>query len=189
MENVQSSEQLNRFQPSDLSGSCLEHPAFERNSNPVIYDLSGAREYILRPVEATDIYEVASMEFLQKKRDYVTLVKNNDGEVMYRIEGDETLAIQCQACQKNFTTKQSLERHHSRFPLCKSWKGGNEPFLQQSVYIWSRDKIDQALSKGNFRTCRFCEKEFSTIGNFHKHFESATVCNRLGMEAVKKAFL
>jgi hypothetical protein len=135
-----------------------------------------------------DIYDVAAMNFLKKQRDYLTVVKDENGEVIYRIEGNETLAIQCQACQKNFTTKQSLERHLERFPLCKGWKGANEPLIQQSVYIWSRDKIDQALSKGNFRTCRFCEKEFSTIGNFHKHFESATVCNRLGMQEIKKVF-
>jgi len=156
--------------------------------NPVIYDVSGTREYILRDEKAKDIHEVISMEFLQKPRDYLTLVKDEKGKVLYRIEGDETLAFQCQACRKNFTTKQSLERHHYRFPLCRNWKGGDEPVLEQSVYSWSLDKIEQALTKGNCRTCRFCEKEFSTLGNFHKHFESATVCNRLGMSEIKKVF-
>jgi hypothetical protein len=156
--------------------------------NPVMYDLSGAREHILRPENAKDIHEVISMDFLKKTRDYVTLVKDEKGEVIYRIEGDETLAYQCQACQKNFTTKQSLERHHYRFPLCRNWKGGDEPVVEQSVYSWANDKISEALSKGSCRTCRFCEKEFSTLGNFHKHFESAKVCNRLGMTEIKKVF-
>ncbi len=181
MNDLQPSEQASRLSPENYS-------AFEREPNPVIYDLSGARQYILRDETAKDIYEVASMDFLQKRRDYVTLVKDEKGKVMYRIEGDETLAIQCEACLKNFTTKQSLERHLYRFPLCKGWKGGDTPVLEQSVYNWSLDKIEQALSKGNCRTCRFCEKEFSSVGNFHKHFESATVCNRLGMESIKKSF-
>ncbi len=181
MNDLQASEQASRLQPEHYS-------AFEYNLNPVIYDVSGAKQYILRDETAKDIYEVPAMDFLQTSRDYVTLVKDEKGKVMYRIEGNETLAIQCEACLKNFTTKQSLERHLYRFPLCRNWKGGDAPVLEQSVYSWSLDKIEQALSKGNCRTCRFCEKEFSSIGNFHKHFESAIVCNRLGMQEVKKAF-
>ncbi len=182
MNDLQASEQASRLQPEPYA-------AFERNPNPVIYDLSGARAYILRDEKAKDMNEVVSMDFLKTRRDYVTLVKDDEGNVLYRIEGDETLTFQCQACQKNFTTKQSLERHHYRFPLCKNWKGGHEAVLEQSVYSWAKDKISDALTKNNTcKTCRFCKKEFSTIGNFHKHFESATVCNRLGREQIKKVF-
>jgi hypothetical protein len=182
MNDLQASEQASRLQPEPYT-------AFERNPNPVIYDLSGARAYILRDEKAKDMNDVVSMDFLKTRRDYVTLVKDDEGNVLYRIEGDETLAFQCQACQKNFTTKQSLERHHYRFPLCKNWKEESEPVLSESVYMWAQKKIDGALSiVDNYKTCRFCEKEFSSVGNFHKHFESATVCNRLGMREIKKTF-
>lgn len=181
MNDLQASEQASRLTPET-------YLAFQPDPNPVLYDLSGARAYMLRPETARDIHEVVSMNFLQTPRDYTTLVKDEKGAIVYRIEGDQTLAYQCQACHKNFTTKQSLERHHGRFPLCKNWKATEEPAFEHSVYTWARNTIEAALSKGNSTTCRFCEKEFSSLGNFHKHFESATVCNRLGLRELKKVF-
>lgn len=189
MNGLQASQQACRLQGADLSGNDSSFLAFERNAISFLYDLSGVKGRIIETQTVSHIGEVVSMDFLQKPRDYVTLVQDDKGKVLYRIEGNEALAFQCEACLKNFTTKQSLERHHYRFPLCKNWKGGDEPVVEQSVYHWARDKIEEALSKGNCRTCRFCEKEFSTLGNFHKHFESSVVCNRLGMEEVKKAFV
>ncbi len=182
MEDVEASEQANRWEGSDLS-------AFPTQPNPVIYDLSGAREYILRPETAKDISDVVSMEFLQKPRDYVTLVKDAKGKVLYKIEGNEALAFQCDACLKNFTTKQSLERHKDRFPLCKAWIGTTDAVLSESVYTWALKKVDEAISEeNNPKMCRFCKKEFSNVGNFHKHFESSIICNRLGLKEIRKTF-
>ncbi len=183
MNDLLASEQASRLSPENYS-------AFELNPNPVIYDVSGARQYILRDETAKDIYEVASMDFLQKPRDYVTLVKDEKGKVLYRIEGNEALAFQCDACLKNFTTKQSLERHKDRFPLCKAWVGGGQDdLISESVYTWALKKVDEALSKeNNDKMCRFCEVEFASVGNFHKHFKTSILCNRLGLKEIRKTF-
>ncbi len=128
-----------------------------------------------------------SFAFEQKSKMFIydiSGVKKED-----RIEGDEALAYQCNACLKNFTTKQSLERHHERFPLCRFWEKNDEPMLKESVYNWALDKIEEALcTKENPKKCKFCEVEFASVGNFHKHFKTSVVCNRLGMREIKKGF-
>jgi hypothetical protein len=146
MNTLEASEQISRYEGSEFL-------AFEPNSTPVLYDMSGI---------VLDVQK----------------------------ETSETIVWPCEACTKNFATKQSLERHKERFPLCKNWQKGEEPVLSESVYNWAKCKITLALVKDsqNDKTCRFCDKEFSSIGNFHKHFESSNVCNRLGMRAIKKAF-
>jgi len=189
MDSLQASQQATRWEGHDVSGTTLETLAFESSPNLVLYDLSGARAYILRDETANDIYEVVAMDFLQKPRDYITLVKDEKGEVIYRIEGDQSLTIQCEACQKNFTTKQSLERHKDRFPLCKAWVKRDEVLITDSVYTWANDLIEKALTQEtNSKQCKFCQVEFASIGNFHKHFKTSVVCNRLGMREIKKAF-
>lgn len=121
--------------------------------------------------------------------------QKNCKTVIYDVSGavQKTLetVILCEACEKTFASKQSLERHKERFPLCKSWvqDAKSEPFLTESVYIWAQGKIDEALTeKDCCKKCKFCKVEFATLGNFHKHFKSSTVCNRLGMREIKRVF-
>ena len=189
MESVEASQQATQWEGHTVSGTPLENLAFQLDPNPVLYDLSGARAYTLRDETAKDIYEVVAMDFLQKPRDYVTLVKDEKGDVAYRIEGNETLTIQCEACHKNFTTKQSLERHKDRFPLCKAWVKGDDLLVTDSVYTWAHEILDSALShETNPKQCKFCHVQFASVGNLHKHFKTSLVCTRLGMRDVKKAF-
>lgn len=158
METILSSQQSTRWEGHELSGNSLDSLAFEQNYRTLIYDISGA---LLHTAEGNDII----------------------------LKKEEMIVWPCDACQKNFASKQSLERHLNRFPLCKLWIKDDEHILTESVYIWAQGKIDEALShEDNCKKCRFCQIEFVSIGNFHKHFKSSTVCNSLGMREVKKAF-
>ncbi len=128
-----------------------------------------------------------SMEFLAFESNYNAVIYDISG--VLDKEKNEVIVWPCEACQKNFTTKQSLERHKDRFPLCKVWENGNEATLSESVYIWAQNKIDASLGdEKNYKKCRFCKIEFSSVGNFHKHFKSSVVCNKLGVREIKKAF-
>lgn len=136
------------------------------------------------------------LEFLKTPRTYTTLIQDEKGELLHKIEPHEIVRPigsmifwKCDACQVEFSTKQSLERHKDRHPLCKAWKEGDEPILNESVYTWANEKIDEALShETNSKQCKFCEVEFASVGNFHKHFKTSTVCNRLGIREIKKVF-
>ena len=113
--------------------------------------------------------------------------------LLYDISGtvisDKSVSFQCNACEKNFTTKQSLERHLERFPLCKNWSKCSESTPSESVYKWALQKLDTALMKeGDEIACRFCSTTFTLVGNLHKHFQSSVVCNKLAYEEVKKVF-
>ena len=115
------------------------------------------------------------------------------GKLVSTIPSTEKPEWQCQACMKGFSTKQSLERHKERYELCKNWETRAkivEPVPVESVHKWATRTIDEALcilTDFNPR-CKFCKKEFSNIGNLHKHFSNATTCNRLAYASVREAF-
>lgn len=122
------------------------------------------------------------------ERNYTTHIHDENGILIDVIKPNEIVVFPCKACTKNFTTKQSLERHLERFPLCKNWKEEDGKLLSESVNLWANKIISQAISGEDYKTCKFCKTEFSSVGNFNKHFTSAVTCNRLAYTAVKKAF-
>jgi hypothetical protein len=144
-------------------------------------DTSGS---VFQSWEAVDHY-------LGEQRDYTTIVQDEKGNEILRLEKNERIVWPCKACLKDFSTKQSLERHHERNRVCSEWKEGDDtlPAGIGNVYQWACEKIDSAVScEDDCRTCRFCSTTFSSPGNLHKHFSSAVACNRLAYAEVKKAF-
>ena len=175
MQRLEASEQVSHLAGEDI------HLAFEQNPRPVVYDLSGA---VFQSWEAIH-------EHLGEQRDYTTIIQDEKGNVVRRVEKDERIFWPCKACLKNFTTKQSLERHHERNTVCKTWNAGSDelPAGVGNVYQWACETIDKALSSDkDSMTCRFCSTKFSSAGNLHKHFSSSVACNRLAYVAIKKAF-
>jgi len=122
------------------------------------------------------------------ERTYTTHIHDENGVLIDVIKPNEIVVFPCKACTKNFATKQSLERHLERFPLCKNWKEEDGKLLSESVGLWANKVVSSAITGANHKTCKFCETEFSTVGNFNKHFASAVACNRVAYTAVKKAF-
>jgi hypothetical protein len=127
-------------------------------------------------------------EYLGEARDYKTLIQDLSGTIVRTVETHERIHWPCKACQKTFATKQCLERHHDRFPLCKNWKQEDGPPLSEPVTQWAGNLIAEALKGETHKTCKFCQTEFSTVGNLNKHFASSVPCNRFAYSAVKKAF-
>jgi hypothetical protein len=130
----------------------------------------------------------ATPDEFAKERSYTIQIQDKNGSLIDTIKPDEILVFPCKACAKNFATKQSLTRHHERFPLCASWKEEDGKILSESVSQWAGNVLAEAIRGETYKTCKFCEIAFSSVGNFNKHFMSSVPCNRLAYAAVKKAF-
>lgn len=91
--------------------------------------------------------------------------------------------IICDACNKKFTTKGSLKRHHERNTVCVNWIS-IEKTKPIASYICIIDFIENLKNKitksANNETicCKYCKTSYSSIGNLNKHFKNSTTCNR-----------
>lgn len=134
----------------------------------------------------------SELDFLAEPRTYTARIELSEtGELLGLVKPDEILLWKCQACRRKFASKQSLERHHERFQLCKNWTGGDEAAPIVPVHKWISDLLEKTVSiedENNDIFCKFCKSRFSNTGNLHKHFNSAIMCNRLAYAAVKEAF-
>lgn len=129
------------------------------------------------------------LDCLAYPREYKVQVQDSNGVIIGIVNPDETIVWKCEACTKKFASKQSLERHHKRFAVCKGWKEGDGKIFTMPVHQWAGNVVADAIcGNDDFKTCKFCSTEFSTVGNFHKHFTSSVTCNRLAYKAVKEAF-
>jgi hypothetical protein len=111
-------------------------------------------------------------------------------------EADETMTLdrairmfaqentfKCDACHKTFTTKATLKRHHGRSPVCLDWIALPERTdtmrLSKGLHLLIVDLLEKAVSDDGKLECKFCKCTFTNRGNLHKHFNTATVCNRM----------
>jgi hypothetical protein len=121
-----------------------------------------------------------------------TPIFDEKGKIVGTVPAGQTPEWQCIACLKGFSTKQSLSRHKTRHPLCREWeqKGlETKHIFEESVYVWAIRTVDEALtSHEDGIRCKFCNTQFATNGNLHKHFNTAVACNRMGYLAITEAF-
>jgi hypothetical protein len=119
------------------------------------------------------------------------------GKILKVLEPGEKPKWQCVACCKAFVSKQSLERHKERHPLCKQWEEmpTKEETPKDSAYDWALKLIEDNLGTSDFPhnhqkriKCKYCQIDFSNVGNLHKHFNRSVVCNKLAYKAIKEAF-
>jgi hypothetical protein len=98
--------------------------------------------------------------------------------------------FKCGACMKNFANKSSLKRHLDRFTVCKEWikipQKPDTPLLTKGIHHIIDELLERAIGENGETECKFCKTKFITKGNHHKHFNTATVCNRLAFQELKK---
>ncbi len=114
---------------------------------------------------------------------------NKEDEIIQKEEKNSIQEFKCDTCMKNFATKSSLTRHHIRFPVCKEWiklSYTNTPELPKGIHLVIDDLIDKAICNDGRRECKFCKTKFITKGNHHKHYNTATACNKMAFQAFKK---
>ena len=97
---------------------------------------------------------------------------------------------ECGACKKTFATKGSLTRHQQTTVSCQKWLALPEeqklPIIDKPIHMIVDDYLKQATTGNNPFQCRFCSITFTNRGNHHKHYQSATTCNRMAYIEYKR---
>jgi uncharacterized Zn-finger protein len=97
---------------------------------------------------------------------------------------------ECGACKKTFATKGSLTRHQQTTVSCQKWLALPEeqklPIIDKPIHMIVDDYLKQATTGDKPFQCRFCSITFTNRGNHHKHYQSATTCNRMAYIEYKR---
>ncbi len=100
-------------------------------------------------------------------------------------EQKEPVPIKCEACSRTFTATTSLTRHYKRYPACvnlrKQTLGDTQLNLPQGqgLHLFIDDLLTKVITGDTEFECKFCKKKQTTTSNLHRHFNTATACNRL----------
>ena len=103
--------------------------------------------------------------------------------------------IQCDACKKTFISDESLLKHYEKNMACKSWTSHsdmyhtNHPIHQKPIHMLINDYLKKSITGEKDLQCKFCMITFTNIGNHHKHYHTANVCNRMAYSEFRKLVL
>jgi DNA-directed RNA polymerase subunit RPC12/RpoP len=130
---------------------------------------------------------------LQSQKDVLVsqpVISNKDNNQIREEKKEDE--IKCEACSKCFSTKASLKRHQARFTVCKDWisqpKNTDIAKLTKGIHLIIDDLLEKSIGNGTELECKYCKTKFTNKGNHHKHFNTASVCNRLAYQEFKKLF-
>ena len=141
-----------------------------------------------------DFLSELNLEELYGKKENVTCVETTLAVEKAEHKHEETKQkiaeeIKCQACQKSYTVQASLRRHLERSTACVNWnklpQKNDGAKLTKGIHLLIDEMLDKAIGNGTDFECKHCKTKFTTKGNHHKHFNSASVCNRLAFQEFK----
>ena len=98
--------------------------------------------------------------------------------------------FECSGCFKRYRTKADLETHYGMTEMCQRWMAlpNHEEYGTPAlpIHMFLEELLAQSITGDNPLQCRFCRTTFVNIGNHHKHFYRAYVCNRLAFAECKQ---
>jgi len=98
--------------------------------------------------------------------------------------------FECSGCFKRYRTKEDLETHYGMTEMCQRWMAlpNHEEYGTPAlpIHMFLEELLAQSITGDNPLQCRFCRTTFVNIGNHHKHFYRAYVCNRLAFAECKQ---
>jgi len=98
-------------------------------------------------------------------------------------------SFDCRACGKKCVSEGTLIVHYDRNLACRKWalRGAEEQEVpKKPVHLYLDDCLKKAVTGDVDLQCKFCKSVFVNTGNHHKHFYTATACNRLAYLEIKK---
>lgn len=82
--------------------------------------------------------------------------------------------IECGACNKLYSSKHCLKKHHQRQPLCAEWLK-----LKPSLKSYVNNKLMLPHDAGfHENKCGICGTMFSNKGNLNRHLDNSLVCRK-----------
>lgn len=155
--------------------------------------LKGLQGKSLTKKKFFDFLADINIEDICAKKDSIIVQTNPIAVLTKAVEVQKKIEeIKCAACMKTFTTDGSLKRHHERNPVCVNWISLPEKTdniqLAKGLHLILDDLLERSISVSGELECKFCKSKFTNKGNHHKHFNTATVCNRLAYQEFKKLF-
>ena len=98
--------------------------------------------------------------------------------------------FECSGCFKRYRTQADLETHYGMTEMCQRWMElpNHEEYGTPAlpIHMFLEELLAQSITGDNPLQCRFCKTTFVNIGNHHKHFYRAYVCNRLAFAECKQ---
>jgi hypothetical protein len=88
--------------------------------------------------------------------------------------------LQCEACNKFYSSIYNLKKHHIRQPLCNDWiklKPGIKDYIDDKFQLPCNDiELEEQKTK-----CFICNTVFSNVGNLNKHLDNSLICSKWSM--------
>jgi hypothetical protein len=96
--------------------------------------------------------------------------------------------IKCKGCEKSFNTRFQLDKHINSSKPCETVikllkddvilnRIKRLPNIELNRYV--ENLVETIITGNSPQRCKYCNIQFSSTGNHHKHYTSAIACNRL----------
>lgn len=142
---------------------------------------------LLKELEGKDLTKKSLFEILSE----LNIEKSTNSEVN---ESAPTVIPEpeaaCDSCGKIFMKKWYYTKHLKNNPVCVEWQSHQNRednlHLDKGLHIIINELVESSFTKETNLVCRWCKSDFTSVGNLHKHFTHANVCNRMSFYEFKR---